>query len=105
MVEGAQINETVGATAAAEVFEEDTVVVGRSVQTRLTCDESAVEPNTTAERLRGRLDEVTGANVASVKRVTGPQVGGRGITTQVSCETLRVAKHARTEIEEGWPRG
>lgn len=50
--EGAWVREAAESTAAAGVFDEDTVVVVRSTRTRLTGDDSAVEPSSLATRFQ-----------------------------------------------------
>lgn len=73
-----------------------------SARTRLTSDDLVVEPDSAAGRFKGRLEEVAAASVAAVERVAGPRAKGRGETTLLSRETMQIAEHARTGIEEGW---
>lgn len=99
MEEGARIEEA----AAAYFVREYTVVMRRSVRTRLTGHDSFVEPEHSTGRFQGRSDERVAANSAAVERATGSQVGGRGGTTLQLHEISPVAKCARTEMKEGQP--
>lgn len=99
------MKKAAGAAGAAGIVEEDTVVKGRSVRTRLTSGDLVVEPGPTAERFQWLSDEGAVANDAVVGRVTGPQVGGRGGTTLASHKTLLMAERALTEMEVERSRG
>lgn len=83
-----------------DVVEEDTVVTGRAVRTRLTGDDSVVEPDPAARRFRERSDGVVAISVAALERIIDPRVGGRDGTTLVFRKTLRVADCAQTGVEE-----
>lgn len=47
----ARVKEGTGVTAAADIVKEDTIVTGRSAQTRLTGKDSVVEPDSPARHL------------------------------------------------------
>lgn len=70
---------------------------------RLTGNDSVVEPDFTAGRLKGRSEKVATASIAKVQCAIGPCAGVRGGKTLTSCESSQLAERARTVVEEVRP--